>query len=575
MAAIKCTIAQFPIAEAPTYVALSYAWGDADDKSPVQIDGVKLFIATSLYGALSAIREKGNDVLVWADALCIDQENPVEKSDQIKLMTSIYAKAVSVAIWLGPEADSSESAMEFLKDLQVRSMSEQQIRSLISSPESQRDLAAVATLFSRSYWTRVWVVQEVVNASRINVYCGSKKLPWHVLKTASDIFWQYKKDIDHQFSKTSARHRRYSALPNSQTHAHALVYEGPNGLLDRRILQTGKEEVLLHVLRACRRKQAGEARDKVFALLGVLPESIRKDIPVDYKSSVKEIFTNVVDYLLYTTDSLDVICESVHFPQHFSSYNLPSWVPDWSHNPETTSLSQSYSFSAAGKTIAQWKFIDTHLRNELEISAIYLDTIKYHGFPVGTLCTLADYLMSFLHWRALLIHTFGRSAEGASSKAAHEAFCRTLNLSQTPLEWRQHTDEWMQACYHVFASLLKERLPYLAIDSELEACAAPHTGIERENRRQFLQTHFGKYMMGRSFCITERKHMGMGSGFMLPEDIIVVPLGCRTPIILRQEGITPRRYRFIGDIYVDKYMDGRALEMYRSHEAEIEKFVLI
>lgn len=38
----------------------------------------------------------------------------------------------------------------------------------------------------------------------------------------------------------------------------------------------------------------------------------------------------------------------------------------------------------------------------IQISAVYLGIIKSHGVSVGTLCNLADYLMAFLHWRALL-----------------------------------------------------------------------------------------------------------------------------------------------------------------------------
>lgn len=62
MAAIKCTIAHYSLAEAPAYVANSYAWGDADDKRQIQVDGVRLPISASLFGAFSAVREKGNDV---------------------------------------------------------------------------------------------------------------------------------------------------------------------------------------------------------------------------------------------------------------------------------------------------------------------------------------------------------------------------------------------------------------------------------------------------------------------------------------------------------------------------------
>lgn len=53
--------------------------------------------------------------------------------------------------------------------------------------------------------------------------------------------------------------------------------------------------------------------------------------------------------------------------------------------------------------------------------------------------------------------------------------------------------------------------------------------------------------------------MGLGTGFMTAGDIVVVPLGCSTPIILRPEGRNGE-YRFVGDVYIHTYMHGKAIE---------------
>jgi hypothetical protein len=57
MAAIKCTIVHESMVEPPPYTAISYAWGDADDKQEIRVDEAKISISTSLFGALSALRE--------------------------------------------------------------------------------------------------------------------------------------------------------------------------------------------------------------------------------------------------------------------------------------------------------------------------------------------------------------------------------------------------------------------------------------------------------------------------------------------------------------------------------------
>ena len=239
------------------------------------------------------------------------------------------------------------------------------------------------------------------------------------------------------------------------SHSQVLIYKGPASLPDLRPCLGSRKRAELQTLRACQRKLASDPKDKLFGILGVLPEKIREDFRADYSLSVKEVCTEVVDYLLKTTERLGVICEAIHFPVHTGSSSLPSFVPDWSHIPQTTSLGHKYNPSAAGSTKASSRFLDERL-NKLEISAIYLDTIEIQGVAVGTPCTLADYFMAFLHWRALLLDCL----KGLDETAGHqlqEEFSASLCLGQVPLRWKPR--QWLTVCYGLFAKLLHERLP--------------------------------------------------------------------------------------------------------------------
>jgi hypothetical protein len=478
-------------------------------------------------------------------------------------MTYIYSRAVSVAIWLGPEADDSNMAMQTLSEVTVQDTDGESMYSLLASELGKAQLSSVVALFEREYWSRLWVVQEVFNAQEINVYCGADSLPWAVYRLASEVFWNHKSLVDFYFpgghSLTGQR-----ASSTQFTYSQVLAYHGPSGIPDVASFQGLGEESLLEVMRVCRRKSSADPRDKVYGILGLLPEEIRNEFPVDYNLSVKEIYVRVFDYLLCTTERLDVLCEAVHFPLHTSS-NLPSWVPDWSHNPETAALGCSCRFSAADSVKAVARVLDD--RRRLEMSAIYLDTIHEHGISVGTLCTLADYIMAFIHWRAQLLS----NTEDSNSEARQEEFCRTLSLNQLPSEWK--SGSWRAACYHVFASLAHERIPRLPLDEELWRYVDASVGVEKKDRRRFLQEHFGSRMMGRCFCITKNGSIGMGSGFMAAGDTVVVPLGCSTPILLRPEG--PRgEHRYVGDVYIHDYMEGEAIKQWQSGERELSKFVL-
>ncbi|KAJ8127430.1 hypothetical protein O1611_g6208 [Lasiodiplodia mahajangana] len=150
-----------------------------------------------------------------------------------------------------------------------------------------------------------------------------------------------------------------------------------------------------------------------------------------------------------------------------------------------------------------------------------------------------------------------------------EGFCRALCLGQVPLH--RKPDEWVAICYRVFATQLQNRLPMLPLDDALRKYVDTRQDAGFDYR-EFLQHHFGSRMMGRCFFLTERNHPGMGTGAMLPNDIIVVPLGCRTPIIIRPEDNEGKRFRFVGDAYLDGYMDGKAIARWKASGKKIERY---
>ncbi|KAK2736972.1 heterokaryon incompatibility protein [Colletotrichum kahawae] len=566
---IKCEVVHAPITNPPTYIAVSYAWGDAGDTRRLELEGTEIPVSASLHGALQALRRKNEVVTVWVDALCIDQYNRDERTQQVQMMTKIYSTADSVAVWLGPEADRSSEATDFLLRLTQQSGSPDKITKLLSSKSNEKDISAIVSLFERDYWKRLWVVQEVFNARSVTVYCGPRKLPWDVYREASHVFQRHKGDLDYYFPGNSQGRSYARASQNHFTYSQILTYQGPGSLPDVRAMRHYGEDSLLEVMRVCRRRFSSDPKDKVFGILGLLTEDVRKDFPVDYSLSVKEIYTNVVDFLISTTGRFDVICEAIHYPPHMNTASLPSWVPDWSHIPDTVALGAmdfEPPFSASQRKEIKFSWKDDR-RNKIEVTCLEIDTILTHGIAVGTLCTLADYLMAFIHWRALLLSTYK-----ADDLEAQDLFCRALCLNQVPRKWANSFD-WVTACFHVFASLIRERLPHLPLDQELEKYIDTKTDIKPDARRRFLQEHFGSRMMGRCFYITEKGRIGIGSGFMAVGDIVVVPLGCSTPVILRPEGCRSE-CRYVGDAYLHGYMYGKAIDQWRNGDRKASKFVL-
>ncbi len=301
-AKLKCEIMHASLDTPPEYIAISYAWGDGFDTKRLVLGGATISVAASLHGALKAVRDKEDEVLVWVDGLSIDQQNKDERAAQVMMMSHIFSKAKFVAIWLGPHADDSQLAIPLLEEVAKGKMSKKRIRAITNA-----DSAALQTLFKRGYWNRLWVVQEVFLAQEIWVYCGSSQLPWDAYEAASDAFWEHESDP------------HLCEGPSSFPNIDSLVGLGPNSLLE--------------LLRACRKKLSEDPRDKIFGILGMVPEEIRKYIAVNYEQPVKSLYIDVADQIISSTRRLDVIRESIHFPLHSSSADLPSWCPECKYIP--------------------------------------------------------------------------------------------------------------------------------------------------------------------------------------------------------------------------------------------------
>ncbi|KAF2501874.1 HET-domain-containing protein, partial [Lophium mytilinum] len=106
-APIRCSIIQTLLLEceddiADHYVALSYVWGDQTNRRSVEVDGkAALDITASLDEALRHIRNHHKCLRIWADGVCINQNDVEERNKQVRRMGRIYENAAHTIIFLG------------------------------------------------------------------------------------------------------------------------------------------------------------------------------------------------------------------------------------------------------------------------------------------------------------------------------------------------------------------------------------------------------------------------------------------------------------------------------------------
>ncbi|KAI1073774.1 heterokaryon incompatibility protein-domain-containing protein [Whalleya microplaca] len=96
---IECHLSTMRLDSAPRYVALSYVWGDAQKKTSIRLNGNPFDVTENLPQALLDLLGLGDmtdKLYIWIDAICINQANDVERSQQVPRMTQIFGSAYRV-----------------------------------------------------------------------------------------------------------------------------------------------------------------------------------------------------------------------------------------------------------------------------------------------------------------------------------------------------------------------------------------------------------------------------------------------------------------------------------------------
>ena len=99
------------------YDAISYAVGSVTDIRAIQVDDQRFNVTVNLDIALRQLRSHDRDCLTWIDQVCINQNDALEKKQQVLRMREIYSNAHIVKVSLG----ACEHAVEAVECIQAMS----------------------------------------------------------------------------------------------------------------------------------------------------------------------------------------------------------------------------------------------------------------------------------------------------------------------------------------------------------------------------------------------------------------------------------------------------------------------
>jgi hypothetical protein len=223
---LRCELKTVSLIERPFYCALSYVWGDPKVTKPILLHGQSVQVTTNLEAALRRLRHGAETMMIWVDALCVDQKNDSEKSLQVAMMNQIYARCDHCVVWLGdrliPLIDEEKGHPVTIHELPLMPWNSKQLMLvgetnfdelvwglgelhaafmiiyLLSknkhlheypwyqpSLEMDASIEALQRMTSAWWWTRAWTVQETVLPGNVIVVWGPYQARWEMFAAAS------------------------------------------------------------------------------------------------------------------------------------------------------------------------------------------------------------------------------------------------------------------------------------------------------------------------------------------------------------------------------------------------------
>jgi WD repeat-containing protein 55 len=581
------------------YTALSYAWGGTAFLKPMTCNGKPFKTTHNLDRALRYLRQTDVSIMLWIDQICINQGDLAERSQQVTLMGKIYRRAYSTLVWLGEEADNSNDVFRIIEDIPTafhlvlveQAPDPERMNSFgLPSPGSPQWLY-LSQFLSRSWFHRAWIIQEVVMSIVVQVQCGRKTASWQ--------------DIS-QFADCMITHDLIQFLVTANPQVDQLPGKACIGIkmIDRiRVFYNEIKELddasnLLSHLAEGRVAQATDARDKVYAMMGMSSNGIHPDYSKSQFEIYKEAAKTIIQYHLDEVSRFD----NYNRPDHprFASwvskrtvvqselYRLfccvdheqpkayyPSWVPDWSTPRQTISLGYggpgSAVYYAAGYDIkedAQYQQIG----DKLSIFGIIFDNVS----NIGSLASpnLKD-LPDTSPTTQFVIESMRMAIEHCqpypSDSGLFGAFWNTLVAGKDETGKLKAPQDFADIFGLLFDSVNGNSPSMPDQPLAKRRLSLQNLQVRRPRRiyRQ-MQIAFEAAVTGRRFGVTSKRYIGLLPRGTKLGDQICVFLGSHIPFVIRRQE-TGESYQLVGECYIHGIMHGETRQMnLKEEKIEIE-----
>lgn len=337
------------------YIALSYAWGEPVFDHCVQVNGMRYPITAALHEALRHIRSEDRAIFLWVDAICINQHDTDERSNQVMKMIIIFHKAESVVIWLGNLTSFEQEVLhgcDAVWGANHLPLEAHPASDLLRTPEA---LIKAARILEKPWFSRRWVVQEAWAAQQLFIQTAETRVEWDAIyqlpglmrlpasANDSDLL----DDLQRSCRQVLGRFERCSL----KDYACLRLRKDSNLLLE--YTEATKFD-LVNVLWRTAWCQSADARDIIFAVVGMSntrtsyvhsgkvwdKSGLIKGMPIDYSQTLRAVFETVTIWILRRDITVSILLinalrgegpkPNAQVPGSFDDEGaLPSWVIDW------------------------------------------------------------------------------------------------------------------------------------------------------------------------------------------------------------------------------------------------------
>lgn len=494
----------------------------------VKLGATLVSVTRNLATALRYLRYSDRQRVLWVDAICVDQGNLEERSQQVARMADIYALANRVLVWLGPESYDSALALKSLRDVGSEVTVDWDLRTCRTTsggkgPESESTNDLLTSQFDKSTWIsifsllirpwfgRLWIWQEVRLAKNgVQVFCGSGELPWEFFCNA--IFY-----LDRM---------RKPVIP-----------QDPLGLwkcMGRAYELSGLKRLsnLFVALKTTRHSECSDNKDKIYAILNLVDKRKTIGLEPDYSRSTFEVYQDVISYSLKKGKNLELLrfCE-----RREPAADKPTWVPDWS-SPNNCNLPQDFTVSLSSKAHAE--YVGKGILRVTGVCAAKIDRTENCLLPENTSYNQLAETVKRIGVSVL------KSNEYVGGGTMFDAVYRTLCCNR-------FSDRYVpedSSVYPYYSQSKGVLCDLLSIESNHE----PLSDTDQWKYPSWILDAFH----GRAFFVTDDGYIGLAPRTVEPEDQVCILLGCRAPLVLRLDATG--RHSVIGECYIHGLMDGAA-----------------